>query len=504
MPSDARLCLAMYEQMLTIRRFEETAIALFERGHIRGNVHPCIGQEAVSVGVCASLRRDDYMTSTHRGHGNCLAKGADPRLMMAELLTCLGIVGNIDQDAVDDWVKRYGTKAQREAFMATLASLPKGRAWFWSPAWLGCFTQVDVRKKLTFDSSKTPSAGESIEKPVHLAKPDLDKLTKQITATIERAKAEDPRELKHRITELERQLKSGSAVTKPCNHESIIEKLRTHESELISEVKRLDVDCKRLKGDHRAIDQGLETIIDKLQKMQGAVKHAGEIESGKSLALHPLQSPPRVPARTIPVGTISGKSANHKPVESDGDITRPQQRIIDALARLEGIGVIPADKVTVAVQAGVSNKSSAYTNNLGALRTAGLVDYPFSGAVALTDAGREVADPGDSINSLNEYHRQWLSMITRPQAAILGELIRIYPEPIDKVELAARIVVSDLSSAYTNNLGALRTMGAITYPQRGTVAATALLFPEGLVGKENTGGVELIAMHAKRSWENQY
>jgi pyruvate dehydrogenase E1 component alpha subunit len=86
MLSDTQLCLAMYEQMLTIRRFEENAVALFEHGHIRGNVHPCIGQEAVSVGVCANLRRDDYMTSTHRGHGNCLAKGADPRLMMAELL----------------------------------------------------------------------------------------------------------------------------------------------------------------------------------------------------------------------------------------------------------------------------------------------------------------------------------------------------------------------------------------------------------------------------------
>ncbi len=83
---DASLCLAMYEQMLAIRRFEEKAIELFEKGLIRGNVHPCIGQEAVSVGVCANLRRDDYMTSTHRGHGNCLAKGADPRLMMAELL----------------------------------------------------------------------------------------------------------------------------------------------------------------------------------------------------------------------------------------------------------------------------------------------------------------------------------------------------------------------------------------------------------------------------------
>jgi len=86
MTADQALSATLYERMLTIRRFEEQAIALFERGHIRGNVHPCIGQEAVSVGVCANLRRDDYMTSTHRGHGNCLAKGADPRLMMAELL----------------------------------------------------------------------------------------------------------------------------------------------------------------------------------------------------------------------------------------------------------------------------------------------------------------------------------------------------------------------------------------------------------------------------------
>jgi TPP-dependent pyruvate/acetoin dehydrogenase alpha subunit len=78
--------LSMYERMQIIRKFEEQAIHLFERGHIRGNVHPCIGQEAVSVGVCTCLRRDDYMTSTHRGHGNCLAKGADPCLMMAELL----------------------------------------------------------------------------------------------------------------------------------------------------------------------------------------------------------------------------------------------------------------------------------------------------------------------------------------------------------------------------------------------------------------------------------
>ena len=75
----------MYEQMLTIRRFEEKAIELFEHNLIRGNIHPCIGQEAVSVGACTPLRRDDFMVNTHRGHGNCIAKGADLKLMMAEL-----------------------------------------------------------------------------------------------------------------------------------------------------------------------------------------------------------------------------------------------------------------------------------------------------------------------------------------------------------------------------------------------------------------------------------
>jgi pyruvate dehydrogenase E1 component alpha subunit len=82
---DNKRCIKMYEQMLTIRHFEEKAIELFEHNLIRGNIHPCIGQEAVSVGACTPLRRDDYMVNTHRGHGNCIAKGADLKLMMAEL-----------------------------------------------------------------------------------------------------------------------------------------------------------------------------------------------------------------------------------------------------------------------------------------------------------------------------------------------------------------------------------------------------------------------------------
>ena len=72
--------------MLTIRHFDERALALYRAGEMRGTTHPYIGMEAVGVGVMLALRSDDYVTSTHRGHGHTIAKGGDVRRMMAELL----------------------------------------------------------------------------------------------------------------------------------------------------------------------------------------------------------------------------------------------------------------------------------------------------------------------------------------------------------------------------------------------------------------------------------
>ena len=75
----------MLRQMLTIRRFEERASADYLAGKIYGVVHCYIGEEAVAVGVCTALDRSDRIISTHRGHGHCIAKGADLNRMMAEL-----------------------------------------------------------------------------------------------------------------------------------------------------------------------------------------------------------------------------------------------------------------------------------------------------------------------------------------------------------------------------------------------------------------------------------
>jgi TPP-dependent pyruvate/acetoin dehydrogenase alpha subunit len=76
----------LYHRLWLIRYFDENAQDLYRRGMIRGTTHAYIGEEAIAVGACAGLNREDYITSTHRGHGHCLAKGGDPKAMMAELL----------------------------------------------------------------------------------------------------------------------------------------------------------------------------------------------------------------------------------------------------------------------------------------------------------------------------------------------------------------------------------------------------------------------------------
>ena len=94
-------------RMWQIRWFELRAMELFEEKLIRGSVHPYIGMEAIAVGVCAALEKNDYITSTHRGHGHCVAKGLDLKLMMAEIIGredgyCRGRGGSMHITAIDE------------------------------------------------------------------------------------------------------------------------------------------------------------------------------------------------------------------------------------------------------------------------------------------------------------------------------------------------------------------------------------------------------------------
>ncbi len=83
--SKEKQALLFYREMVKIRQFELKAADLFMQAALSGNIHTCVGEEAAIVGACQALEAKDFIAATHRGHGQCLSKGADPNRMMAEL-----------------------------------------------------------------------------------------------------------------------------------------------------------------------------------------------------------------------------------------------------------------------------------------------------------------------------------------------------------------------------------------------------------------------------------
>lgn len=81
-----KIILKMYRNVYATRQFELKCIELYRAGHIRGYFHPYSGEEAIAAGACAAIEENDYIISTHRGHGHCISKGADLKLMMAEIM----------------------------------------------------------------------------------------------------------------------------------------------------------------------------------------------------------------------------------------------------------------------------------------------------------------------------------------------------------------------------------------------------------------------------------
>lgn len=220
---------------------------------------------------------------------------------------------------------------------------------------------------------------------------------------------------------------------------------------------------RRIKEAVAAVPRGPDVDVEEIGALLQRAQAALGTKSRKQPNTQPVSMQPQ-PLR-------SGNGA-HKP---SGDLPPPQQKIIDQLSWLELHSVYPSRKETLAAVCGVSPTSGGYANNLGRLRSFGFIDYPEPGYASLTDAGRELSHlPHDT----RPIHERWLSIVTTPQKKILGALLEIHPEQIRKDELARSIGVSETSGGYANNLGKLRTLGAITYPERGYVSLTKFVIPE--------------------------
>lgn len=413
----------------------------------------------------------------------------------AEILITHRILGPHDRDAIDEWIKFHNVQGERQTVMETIASLKTGEAWVWAPDFpedrpIG-LKRVSMLLPETFDSRRTPKPGEKAKQPKALAPVDLEKLRSKMAATIEKAKADDPRELRKQIAELKKQL--GAATTQVGRKPSevvtakVVEKFVLKDGQLARLEKLYERIFNEAERHAKAIDLFWKQQSDEAKALLNVLAMvAGEQQPFRPADVVPIRntqatatqrvvraSPPRPAA-----GVITRPQPRVSPAESNGNLPPAKQKILNGLAFLHGIGVAPADKTQLALLVGVSPTSGGYFNNLGSLRSDGLIEYPTGGTVALTDAGLAQASTEGVPTTTDELHDAIRAKLPPAKWKILDALIAAYPDAVSKDALAEQLGVSPASGGYFNNLGSLRSLGLIDYPRPGTVAAKPVLFLE--------------------------
>ena len=159
------------------------------------------------------------------------------------------------------------------------------------------------------------------------------------------------------------------------------------------------------------------------------------------------------------------------------NLPRPQQRILDAIAWLESIGVAEPEQTAVAFLAHYTVGGGAFNNPKGSLRTAGLIEYR-GDCLLLTDAGRALARISDTALTNEELHQRILQRLPGPERKLMAEVLSVYPQEIGDDELAERTNYSVGGGAFNNPKGRLRSLGLVTYPGSKRVRAADILFPE--------------------------
>lgn len=441
-------------------------------------------------------------------------------LSQAEVLICHQTISPQDRKALEAWIEAHDAHGQRAAFMESLAGLGRGEAWVWSPGWLDLFRRVQIRDRTTFDSSATPKAGQAPVAPKQLAAVDLAALQGRMAATIEKAKADDPRALKARIVELERlnaqalkAAQAGQRVTLMSAGISHSDEAKKQEvREILTDADRKAIDAftvalrdatqaflsAEYEGYHNLVprvrdmledgirssaaraDQRTKAVVERLKKV--GFQRILEKLDRVSVVPPPTSS---TPIRFTPErqSTSTGVPRVYGNRHAGDALPGPEQKILNAVAELEVLGLHPADKIQVGLLAGYTNvRSGGFSEPLCRLIAGGHLTSPQPGKITITDTGRAAAVVTAAPSTSDEMQARVLAKLTGPEQKLLGVLLRVYPKVLTKDQLAAACdppYTNVRSGGFSEPLGRLNTLGIVRTPARGSVVAAPFLFLEG-------------------------
>ena len=376
-------------------------------------------------------------------------------LNISEAIFAFRLTGPHERKAVSEWASSKGLETAGLA--QELPSLERGKPHLWSPEWLGVSKVVEISAKRTHDSSRTPEVGVA-SKAARLRKIDVDAIRTRLAKIVSETEAEDPKRLRARIKELEREVaKKPASVIDPRTIEREVERAMRDKVVMID---KYDVKLASVTAALREIATQVDNFI-----AQAAVA---------PLAPKVSDEPPPNPAPKVKRIIVDDK------VIYDADVSKPQKKILDTLADLGNMGIEKPLRSTVGIFSDQSPTSSSYQKNISTLRTQGLVMYPCAKTIRLTESGLALADIPGEMQTRRDLHDGWIKRLSGPQGRVMRLLIESYPTPLARTYVAVNTDQSPTSSSYQKNLSSLKSLGLVSYPTHATVVATDILFPEGL------------------------
>jgi hypothetical protein len=376
-------------------------------------------------------------------------------LTQANALIALRLTSPQDRAALKAWIEGQADVEKGREVIAGLPKLQRGQGWVWAPEIDKLFVMKFPAIR-TFDSSRAPDYDE--EAPdVSLASVDLAEVRSEFEEAVKEAEANDPKVLRQRIATLERDL-----AAKPAGGAS--------RAELAAAGQEAYQD-----GYQAGFAAAATGAAGAAEEMAEKLRQEAKTALGQSVSAPPSAAERRPPVAR-PQAPAKAPPVRQQPQRVNGSLTRPQQRVLDALAWFEAVGVPQPSKVACAFVAGYTAGSGAINNLFGQLRGAGYLDYPSGGAVALTDAGCALAQEIEAPATSAALQDMVKAQLPAPHARVLDAALESYPEPVAKPDLAERSGYTPGAGAFNNYIGRLHKLGLVDYPARGQVRAADILF----------------------------
>lgn len=393
-------------------------------------------------------------------------------LNLTECMFAFQMTGPHERKTIKSWVEEKGGDLD---IVDDLPRFEVGQAHVWSPQWLRVSETIKIGKKWTFNSSSTPAFGSSKRtEPKPLDSADLQRITADMAATIERAKAEDPRELKKEIAALKKQVSGAKTSTSPAVtiKEVSSDKLTAaYERGVKAERKRIRADIgKQLKNALREVSDSTAKIQEQRQKLWDLLQQRPGTEAMTAIeqAISGLDS--SVPVDPEEVTVLRFQRHQPPPREiyrtpaprkaeavasSNGHVSKAGRKLLTALAQFG-----TCEDVKLGALTGYSAKAGHFSNVLSELRGNGYIDGERSG-FSITNAGMAALGPYEELPTGPELLRYWQQKLSKGAAAILAALADVYPREITDDELGEMVNYSPNAGHFSNCLSELRTRDLI-------------------------------------------